>query len=232
MITIRKSEDRFLTKIDWLESRHAFSFGEHYDPRFRGYGDLIVINDDHIAAGMGFGRHGHRDMEIITYVLEGELKHEDSLGTSSVIRPGEVQRMSAGTGVLHSEVNPSPTNACHLLQIWLLPSEEGIPPSYEQKEFPIATERNRLHLIASQDGHEGSLKIHQDASVYAAVLDEGGHVEVPLASSRRAWVQIARGSIDLNGTMLEEGDGAMVSQEHQMMITALNEAEILIFDLR
>lgn len=230
MITIRPSSERFHTRIGWLDSRHTFSFGEHYDPRYRGFRDLIVINEDRIAGDSGFGRHGHQNMEILTYVLEGELRHEDSLGTGDVIRPGEIQRMSAGTGILHSEMNPS-SDECHLLQIWILPSEQGIAPSYEQKAFPISQQPNRLHLIASPGGRDGSLTIHQDASVHAGVLEAGSSHDILLNDGRYAWIQVARGSVAVNDVVLKQGDGAAISGEPKLSLRALEPAEILIFDL-
>lgn len=230
MIIIRPSVERFHTKIDWLDSRHTFSFGEHYDPRYRGFRDLIVINEDHIAPNSGFGRHGHQNMEIITYILEGELKHEDSLGTGSIIKQGEVQHMSAGTGILHSEVNPS-DKPVHLLQIWILPAVEGIPPGYEQKTFPIRQERNRLHLVASADGREGSLTIHQDASISAGVIDAQFEVTYAMNPARHAWIQVARGAVTVNGIDVKQGDGAAVSQESVLVVRGVEDAEILLFEM-
>jgi redox-sensitive bicupin YhaK (pirin superfamily) len=230
MITIRPAAERFHTQIDWLDSWHSFSFGDHYDPRFRGFRDLIVINEDRIAGDSGFGRHGHQNMEILTYVLDGELRHEDSLGTGDVIRPGEIQRMSAGTGILHSEMNPS-SHPCHLLQIWILPNEQGAAPSYEQKKFSIREQRNQLHLIASPDGQDGSLTIHQNAKVYAGVFDAGSSIEVACGSGRYAWIQVARGSVAVNDVTLKPGDGAAISAEPKLSLRALESAEILIFDL-
>jgi redox-sensitive bicupin YhaK (pirin superfamily) len=231
MITIRPSDSRGHTLIDWLNSRHAFSFGDYYDSRNMGFGDLVVINEDHIAPDSGFGMHSHRNMEIITYVLEGELQHRDSLGTGSVIRPGEVQRMSAGDGIVHSEINPSKTSPVHLLQIWLQPDEDGIAPEYEQKPFPISSEHNRLHLVASRDGREGSLKIHQSASVYAGALDKGQEVSMHLAEGRRAWIQVARGSVEANGKDLKQGDAATIEEEARLTIRATENAEVIVFDL-
>lgn len=231
MITVHPSDSRGRTQIDWLNSRHAFSFGDYYNRDKMGYGDLVVINEDHIAPGSGFGMHSHRNMEIITYVLEGELKHNDSLGTGSIIRPGEVQRMSAGDGIVHSEINPSPTAPVHLLQIWIRPDKDGIAPEYEQKEFPIQQERNKLLLVASKDGREGSLKFHQDASVYASALDASHEVTVNFASGRRAWIQVARGFVTVNGMKLGQGDAATVEEEVRVTIAATEKAEVLVFDL-
>ena len=231
MITVRRSAERGLAELGWLTSRHTFSFGSYHDPRHMGFRALRVINDDWIAPGAGFDPHGHRDMEIVTYVLEGALEHNDSLGTGSVIRPGEVQRMSAGTGITHSEYNHSPTEPVHLLQIWIVPETAGLPPGYEQRDFPAAERRGRLRLVASRDGRDGSVTIHQDAALYAAVLEAGEAVSHGAKPGRHAWLHVARGAVDLNGHALEEGDGAAASDETRLDISAASDTEILLFDL-
>jgi quercetin 2,3-dioxygenase len=232
MITLRKSKDRGHARHGWLDSHHTFSFADYQDPKFTGFRDLLVINEDRVAAGSGFGKHGHRDMEIISYVLEGALEHKDSLGTGSVLKPGYIQRMSAGTGVQHSEFNHSKIQPVHFLQIWITPQAEGIKPSYTEKSFSPEEKRNRLKLIVSPDGQEGSLTIHQDVRLYSAVLDEGSVVAHELRPARHAWIQVARGSIELNGETLDEGDGAAISDEHHLKILAQKKAEVLLFDLR
>ncbi len=231
MITVRKSNERGHFKIDWLDSYHSFSFGEYYDPRFLGFSMLRVINEDVVAPGAGFPTHPHKDMEIITYVLEGELEHRDSLGTGAVIRPGEVQRMSAGTGIRHSEFNPSEDKPTKLLQIWLLPGEKNIAPSYEQTAFPEAERRGKLRLVASPDGREGSVTIHQDVTLYATLLAPGEKVAHTLADKRVAWVQVARGELTVNGVDLKQGDGAAVTKETALELVASQDAEILLFDM-
>jgi redox-sensitive bicupin YhaK (pirin superfamily) len=231
MITVRKSQDRGRFKIDWLDSRHTFSFGEYYDPQHLGFSALRVINEDVIAPGQGFGTHPHRDMEIVTYVLEGELEHRDSLGTGSVIRPGDVQRMSAGTGIQHSEFNPSAKNPTKLLQIWLLPNKKGVQPSYEQKAFADSELEGHLRVVASPDGRDGSVTIHQDTQLYAAKLKKGATLNLPLGANRAAWVQVARGAVSLNGTALANGDGAAVTKETALDLAANDNAEVLVFDL-
>ena len=231
MITVRRSAERGLAELGWLTSRHTFSFGSYHDPRHMGFRALRVINDDWIAPGAGFDPHGHRDMEIVTYVLEGALEHNDSLGTGSVIRPGEVQRMSAGTGITHSEYNHSPTEPVHLLQIWIVPETAGLSPGYEQRPVPLAEKRRRLRLVASRDGRDGSVTIHQDAALYAAVLEAGEAVSHGAKPGRHAWLHVARGAVDLNGHALEEGDGAAASDEERIDIAAREDAEILLFDL-
>jgi quercetin 2,3-dioxygenase len=231
MIDVLVAGDRFHTDIGWLNSRHTFSFGEHYDPDRAGFRALRVINDDRVAPGKGFGTHGHRDMEIISYVLEGELSHKDSMGTGSVIRPGEVQRMTAGTGVRHSEENPSREKPAHFLQIWIIPEKAGIEPSYEQKAFPASERRGKLRLVASRDGREGSVTIHQDAALYIGLLEKGERVTYEPRAGRHAWVHVARGEIDLNGKKLSEGDGAAVSDEKRLDLAATGNAEVLLFDL-
>ena len=229
MITVRKAADRFHTRIGWLDSWHTFSFGEHYDPRQVGFGALRVINDDTVRGGQGFGAHPHRDMEIISYVLEGALQHQDSTGGGGVIRPGDVQRMSAGTGVVHSEFNASKAEPVHFLQIWIVPERAGIEPGYEQKNFPLEERRGKLRLLASRDGRDGSLVIHQDASVHGGVLQAGQPVSFELKPSRRAWVHAARGSLTVNGQQLEAGDGAAVSGESALQLAG--DGEVLLFDL-
>ncbi len=231
MVTIRRAEERGHADHGWLDTRHTFSFADYYDERYMGFRSLRVINEDRVQPGQGFPTHGHRDMEIVSYVLAGALEHKDSMGTGSVIRPGDVQRMSAGTGVLHSEYNPSRNEIVHFLQIWIVPERRGLPPSYEQKHFPEAEKRGRLRLVASRDGADGSVTIHQDARLYAAVLDRGQEVVHSVGAGRHAWVQVARGAIALNGAGLRQGDGAAVSGESAVVITGQEAAEILLFDL-
>jgi redox-sensitive bicupin YhaK (pirin superfamily) len=231
MITKRPAAGRGETRTDWLDSRHTFSFNRYYDPRFEGFGDLLVINEDTVAPAGGFGTHGHRDMEIITYVVAGALEHRDSIGTASVIRPGEVQRMSAGTGVRHSEFNHSKDEPVHFLQIWITPEREGIEPGYEQREFAEEERRGRLRLVASRGGRDGSVTIHQDAEVYAASLGEGEEVAHELRAGRRSWVQLIKGGLELNGVELRAGDGAAVSDETRLALRAVEPSELLLFDL-
>ena len=231
MLTVRKAEERGHANHGWLDSYHTFSFADYYDPEHMGYGPLRVINEDRVQAGTGFGTHGHRDMEIISYVLEGALGHQDSMGNGSSIVPGDVQRMSAGTGVRHSEFNHSKTGLTHFLQIWIEPKFTGIRPSYEQKHFPAAEKRGRLRLIASPDGREGSVTIHQDAFVYAALLDGKEAAVHPLAPGRRAYAHVARGSIKVNGVELKAGDGARVAGEAMLEFGNAKQAELLLFDL-
>src|SRR5215471_7125706 len=231
MLEIRRSADRGRADHGWLRSFHTFSFADYYDPEWMGYGPLLVINDDRVAPGEGFGKHGHRDMEIITYILAGALEHRDSMGNGSVIRPGDVQRMSAGTGVAHSEFNPSPSESVHLLQIWIMPRARNLSPSYEQKAFSEDDRRNRLRLVASDDGRDGSVTIQQDASLYAAILNRNSSIEHSLSESRYAWLQVARGSLNVNGHNLTQGDGAAISREKSLKILASEEAELLLFDL-
>jgi redox-sensitive bicupin YhaK (pirin superfamily) len=231
MIAIRKSEARGHANHGWLDSYHTFSFANYYDPNYMSFRSLRVINEDIINPGKGFGTHGHRDMEIVTYVLSGALEHKDSLGTGAVIKPGEVQRMSAGTGIQHSEFNHSQTDPVHLLQIWLLPDTNGLQPSYEQRDFPVEERHGKLRLVAARDARDGAVKIHQDVDLYAAVLDKDSRVSHALQSNRYAWVQVARGSVLLNGLPLENGDGAAVSDEAEVVIEATADAEILLFDL-
>jgi len=231
MITIRRSEDRGLAEHGWLTSQHTFSFADYYDPGHMGFRDLRVINEDWVAPGKGFPTHPHRDMEIITYVLDGALEHKDSMGNGSVIRPNEVQRMTAGTGVTHSEQNASRTEAVHLLQIWILPERGDLRPSYEQRLFSIDEKRGRLRLVASRDGREGSVTVHQDAALFASVLEPGQEVVHALARGRHAWVQVARGAVTVGDSALEEGDAAAVSDEAGVTIRAREPSEILLFDL-
>jgi redox-sensitive bicupin YhaK (pirin superfamily) len=231
MITVRRSAERGHADHGWLDTYHTFSFADYYDPRHMGFGPLRVINEDYVAAGRGFPTHGHRDMEIITYVLEGQLAHKDSLGTGSVIRPGDVQRMSAGTGVRHSEFNPSATEPLHLLQIWIEPHHTGLAPSYEEKVFSDTDKINRLRLVASPDGRDGSVTIHQDALVYGSVIEAGREVIYPLAEGRRAWLQVARGRVSMNGQTLEQGDGAALTDERALTVAGKERAEIILFDL-
>lgn len=231
MIKVRKADKRGHFDFGWLNTYHTFSFGDYYDPAHMGFRSLRVINEDVVAPGRGFPRHGHRDMEIFTYILKGGLQHRDSMGNGSIIRPGDVQRMSAGTGVTHSESNPSSDELVHLLQIWILPSREGIEPDYEEKKFPTEEKRNRLRLIISPDGNEGAVKINQDARVYASVLDQGAEVTHQFDNGRHAWIQVAAGSIAVNGTDLNQGDGAAVSAESVLNISARDQSEILLFDL-
>jgi quercetin 2,3-dioxygenase len=229
MINIRKAEDRGHFNHGWLDTYHTFSFADYYDPEQMGFRALRVINDDRVEPGIGFGTHPHRDMEIITYVLDGELAHKDSMGNGSIIRPGEVQRMSAGTGVRHSEMNPSPAQWLHLLQIWIVPDRTGITPSYEQKMFEPAERQGRLRLVASPDGADGSVTIHQDVRLYASLLD-GEEVSHALDKGRHAWLHVARGNAVVNGIELKAGDGAAISDEQSLTIKG-DGAEVLLFDL-
>jgi redox-sensitive bicupin YhaK (pirin superfamily) len=232
MITVRYGEERGRADLGWLDSRHSFSFADYFDPKHMGFGPLRVINEDRVREGGGFDTHGHRDMEIISYVLEGELEHKDSIGTGSVIRPGDVQRMTAGAGVRHSEFNPSQTAPVHFLQIWIMPDRQGLAPSYEQKHFADADKKGRLRLIASAEGGDGSVKIHQDAKLFAARLDPGDEVAAELAEGRLGWLQVARGVVTLNGQELRAGDGAAVEDERRLVIASLSDgSEVLLFDL-
>jgi len=231
MIIIRKADERGHFNHGWLNTYHTFSFDQYYDPRFMGFRSLRVINEDFVAAGRGFPTHGHRDMEIITYVLEGALEHKDSMGTGSVIRPGDVQKMSAGTGVRHSEYNHSQDEAVHLLQIWIMPDTAGINPDYQQKRFADEEKRGRLRLIASTDGSDGSITIKQDARVFATLLEPSEQVAHELKPNRHAWVQVARGAVELNGKLLNQGDGAAVSEEKSLTIVGKEPADVLLFDL-
>lgn len=231
MISVRKASDRGLTNIDWLKSRHTFSFGEYYDPKEQGFSDLRVINEDWVAPGAGFPTHSHRDMEIITYVVDGAVQHKDSMGNGSIIRPGDVQRMSAGTGVTHSEYNPSKAEALHLLQIWILPDRRGHNPGYEQKEIGEAEKRARLRLIASPDGRDGSVSIHQDARLYAGIVESGKPITFALTPGRRGYLHVVKGAVNMNGVALEPGDGARIAEESVLEIGGREESEVLLFDL-
>ncbi len=230
-ITIRPSADRGHGRLDWLDSRHTFSFADYHDPRHMGLGALRVINEDRVAPGGGFDTHGHRDMEIVTYVLDGALEHRDNLGNGSVIRAGDVQRMTAGRGIMHSEFNHSASEPVHFFQIWIVPDRTGLEPGYEQRAFPAADRQGRLCLVAGRGGRDGALTLHQDADLHAALLAPGDQVDHGLAEGRRAWLQIARGAVDLNGHELSTVDGAAVSAGGNLRITAATDAEILLFDL-
>ncbi len=232
MLEIRRAADRGTANFGWLDSRHTFSFGDYYDPGHMGFGPLRVINEDRVSPGQGFDTHGHRDMEIISYVLEGALEHKDSIGTGSVIRPGDVQVMSAGTGIRHSEFNHSKTEPVHFLQIWIEPDREGIAPRYDQKQFPDDQKRGRLRLVASSDGRDGSIVIHQDVELFAAILNAGEQATRSFRTGRNGWLQVVRGSVEANGRRLNAGDGAAVQDEAALTVTAaVGSAEILIFDL-
>jgi len=231
MITIRQSDERGHLNHGWLDTYHTFSFDQYYDPAHMHFRSLRVINEDRVAAGRGFPTHSHRDMEIVTYILAGALEHRDSMGNGSVIRPGDVQRMSAGTGVAHSEFNPSLSESVHLLQIWIMPRARNLSPSYEQKAFSEDDIRNRLRLVASEDGRDGSVTIQQDASLYAAILGRDSAIEQTLSENRYAWLQVARGSLNVNGHNLTQGDGAAISREKSLKLLASEEAEVLLFDL-
>lgn len=232
MITLRPGNERGHANHGWLDTYHTFSFANYYDPKFMGFRHLRVINEDWVEPSRGFGSHGHRDMEIVTYVLEGALEHKDSLGTGAVILPGEAQRMSAGTGIVHSEFNHSDSEPVHLLQIWILPDREGIEPGYEQKAFPIEEKLGKLRLIAAKDGRDGAVTIHQNVDLYTSVLKQGDRVSHDLKPNRHAWLQVARGAVTLNGHALKAGDGAAVSEENRLDISSTdNDSEILLFDL-
>ena len=235
MITLRKSCDRGYADHGWLKSFHSFSFADYHDPEHMGWGNLRVINEDRIAPGTGFGTHGHRDMEIISYVLEGELAHKDSIGVAGanggVIRPGEVQRMSAGRGVRHSEFNHAPHETTHFLQIWIEPDALGIEPGYEQKRFEPAEKRGMLRLVASRDGHAGSVTLHADAALYAGLFDGAESAELPLDPARRGYVHLVRGELDVNGRLLRGGDAALLSGEAHVRLSGGRDAEVLVFDL-
>ncbi|HKO99273.1 MAG TPA: pirin family protein [Pyrinomonadaceae bacterium] len=230
MITIRKAEDRGHFDHGWLDTYHTFSFDRYHDRRHMSFGSLRVINEDRVAAGHGFPTHSHRDMEIITYVLEGSLAHKDSMGNGSIIKPGEVQRMTAGTGVAHSEANPA-NEPLHLLQIWILPHTHGLDPGYEQKMFTDDLKQGKLCLIASEDGRDGSVTIHQEADVYSTRLEAGQTVSHQLGEKRKAWLQVARGRVTLNGVELDQGDGAAISDESKLEISGREAAEVLLFDM-
>jgi quercetin 2,3-dioxygenase len=232
MLTIRSAQDRGVANFGWLDSRHTFSFGNYRDPKYMGFADLRVINEDFVDPGQGFPTHGHQDMEIVTYILEGALEHKDSIGTGSVILPGDVQRMSAGTGIRHSEFNASQSETVHLLQIWILPEQKGIEPSYEQKHFTEADKRGKLLLVGSRDGRDGSVVIHQDINLYAAVLPVGESVSHSFAPGRVGWLQVARGSVKLNEHQLNAGDGVAIDRETKIEIHGIDgDAEVLLFDM-
>jgi len=231
VITIRRNEERGGGNFGWLNTRHTFSFDSYYDPRFMGFRSLRVINEDVVAPASGFPTHPHRDMEIITYILEGKLEHKDSLGTGSIILPGDGQRMTAGYGIRHSEFNPSRSDSVHLLQIWILPTEKGLEPSYEQKRFPESEKRGKLRLIASHDGAQGSVTINQDAQLYVSLLSPGQQVSHQFGSKRHEWLQVAKGAVELNGARLYQGDGAAISDEKTLNIKGTEDSEILLFDL-
>jgi redox-sensitive bicupin YhaK (pirin superfamily) len=231
MLEVRRSAERGYFDHGWLKSYHTFSFADYHDPAWIAYGPLRVINDDRVDPGQGFGKHGHRDMEIITYILEGELEHQDSMGNGSLIRVGDVQRMSAGTGVTHSEFNPSDKQEVHLLQIWIHPEVTRLAPGYEQKHFAAADKRGRLRLIASHDGEDGSVVIRQDARLYAGLFDGAERADFPVSAGRRIWLQVARGAIAVDGTRLQAGDGARTAGPAQLQLHGGAQAEVLVFDL-
>ena len=231
MIQVRKSTERGHANHGWLDSWHTFSFSSYYDPEYMGFSSLRVINDDRIAAGAGFPTHPHQDMEIVTYLLEGALEHKDSMGNGSVIRAGEVQRLTAGTGITHSEYNASDSDPIHLLQIWIQPSQTGLTPGYEQKMFSAAEKQGRLRLVASADGRDGSVTIHQDANLHAGLLGTADKIRYTLAPGRRAYLQVARGEIQVNGLGMSEGDGAAITGEEEINLSTGTSAEVLLFDL-
>jgi len=231
VITIRRNEERGGGNFGWLNTRHTFSFDSYYDPRFMGFRSLRVINEDVVAPASGFPTHPHRDMEIITYILEGKLEHKDSLGTGSIILPGDGQRMTAGYGIRHSEFNPSRSDSVHLLQIWILPAEKGLEPSYEQKRFPESEKRGKLRLIASHDGAQGSVTINQDAQLYVSLLSPGQQVSHHFGPNRYGWLQVAKGAVELNGSKLNQGDGAAIGDEKTVDLKGGANSEVLLFDL-
>ena len=231
MITIRRGEERGHFDLGWLNTYHTFSFDQYYDPKHMAFRSLRVINEDRVAPGRGFPTHSHRDMEIITYILDGELRHEDSMGNGSVIRPGDVQRMTAGTGVAHSEKNPSTEHEVHLLQIWIMPNQKNLTPGYEQRAFSNEERQGKLLLVASPDGNLGSVTINQNAKLYATILDTGQEVTHQLPEGRHAWVQVARGGVIVNGQALKQGDGVAISQESKVTIAGGDASEVLLFDL-
>jgi hypothetical protein len=231
MLAVRQAERRGQANFGWLDSRHTFSFGHYYDPQHMGFGPLRVINEDRVQPGQGFGTHGHADMEIISYVLDGALEHKDSMGNGSIIRPGDLQRMTAGTGVRHSEFNASDRELVHFLQIWILPERDGLEPGYEQKTFPDAQKRGRLRLVGSRDGRDGSVTIHQDVDLYAALLSGGERIRYTLGAGRKGWLQLARGSASLNDRELDPGDGVAMEGPLEIDVAASSDAEILLFDM-
>jgi quercetin 2,3-dioxygenase len=232
MIEIRMASERGVAEHGWLSSRHTFSFADYNDPEQMGFSDLRVINDDRVAPGRGFGTHAHRDMEILSYVLAGALEHSDTLGNGSVIRPGDVQMMSAGTGVSHSERNPSANEVVHFLQIWILPEAHSLSPQYQQSHVSDAEKRGRLRLIASRDGRHGSLTVHQDVDIYAGLFDNNEAVTFPLATERAVYVHVVRGNITINDVLLSEGDGIKVREENELRLESGHDAEVLLFNLR
>lgn len=232
MLKIRQANDRGVADFQWLNSHHTFSFGEYFDPQHMGFGPLRVINEDRVIGGKGFSTHSHRDMEIITYVLDGALEHKDSIGNGSVIQPGDVQRMSAGTGIAHSEYNHSSSDTVHFLQIWIIPNAKGLPPSYEQTHFDRTTTQNQLRLVGSADGREGSVTIHQDVNLYATHLDAQAQLSYTVGRDRQVWLQIARGSLTLNGEVLNTGDGVAITEVQALnMVSTADDTELLLFDL-
>lgn len=231
MVTIRPSTERFPTRLGWLDSRHTFSFGHHFHPEHMGFGALRVINDDRVTPGAGFGTHGHRDMEIVSYVVDGAIAHRDSMGHVQTVPAGDVQRMTAGTGVTHSEFNPSPDDALRFLQIWIVPERQGLAPGYEQRSFPLQERRGALRLLLSPDGSEGSLTVHQDARMWGTVLSAGETAALALDIDRRAWVQVVRGAARVNGHDVAEGDGAALVNESEVRLEGVEDAELLVFDL-
>jgi redox-sensitive bicupin YhaK (pirin superfamily) len=231
MQTIRRSDERGAARFGWLDSRHTFSFGHYHDPRFMGFGPLRVINEDRVKPAQGFDTHGHRDMEIISYVISGALRHEDSMGNVSIIRPGDVQRMTAGSGVRHSEYNASGTEEAHFLQIWIEPEALNLPPGYEQKAFSEAEKTNRLRRVVSRDGRDGSVSIHRDADIHAGLLDAGATVEHAFGAGRSGWLQVVRGELRANGALLQAGDGLAVRDEAALQLQAVTDSELLLFDM-
>jgi redox-sensitive bicupin YhaK (pirin superfamily) len=232
MFELRKAKDRGIANLGWLNSRHTFSFGHYYDPHHQGFSDLLVINDDRVQPDKGFGTHPHADMEIFSYVLEGALEHKDSMGTGSIINPGDVQMMSAGTGIRHSEFNPSKTDLVHFLQIWIVPEQKQVTPHYQQVHFDEAQKRGRLCLIISPDGKDGSLSVYQDVKVFAGLFNGTESAELEIGSNRYAYVHVARGSLDINGTRLDEGDGVRIRDEQVLKFFGGENAEVLVFNLR
>lgn len=231
MVQVRKSEARGHANHGWLKSHHTFSFASYHDPKFTGFRDLLVINEDQVAPAQGFGKHSHDNMEIVSYVLSGELEHRDSMGNGSVLKPGTIQRMSAGTGVTHSEFNASKEKPVHFFQIWILPEGQELAPGYEEKYFDPTTKQDQLRLLVSRDGREGSIRINQDVALYASLLSAGKSVEHAIAPTRGAWVQVASGVVELNGTRLQAGDGAAITDEQKIAIQAIEPSEFLVFDL-
>jgi redox-sensitive bicupin YhaK (pirin superfamily) len=231
MITIRHASERGQSRYSWLESYHTFSFAGYHDPRHMGFHDLRVINEDRVQPGGGFGTHSHRDMEILSYVIEGALEHKDSMGNGSIIRPGELQMMRAGTGVTHSEYNHSKTDLVHFLQIWVIPDKEGLEPAYDQREFSADERRGRLRLVASPDGSEGSVRVHQDLSLFATLLEDGESLQHVLPRARHAWVQVVKGDLAVNGVQLSAGDGLGITEESSLELVASTSSEVLLFDL-